>query len=62
MTWSAALARAWVVVLNRILALLDSGTLRALDVRIERAGQGPWLVAGSWLCAPGLSSAGGGGR
>jgi glycine betaine/choline ABC-type transport system substrate-binding protein len=30
-------------------ALLDTGTLRALDARVELAGQNPRLVAGSWL-------------
>ena len=51
-----------VVVLNRISALLDTGTLRALDARIERAGQGPRPAAGSWLRAHGLYSAGAGRR
>jgi glycine betaine/choline ABC-type transport system substrate-binding protein len=36
-------------VLNRISALLDTGTLRALDARVELAGQDPRLVAGRWL-------------
>ena len=43
-----------VAVLNRVSALLDTGTLRALDARVERAGQNPRLVAGSWLRAHGL--------
>jgi osmoprotectant transport system substrate-binding protein len=43
-----------VAVLNRVSALLDTGTLRALDARVERAGQTPRLVAGSWLRAHGL--------
>jgi glycine betaine/choline ABC-type transport system substrate-binding protein len=46
-------------VLNRVSALLDTGTLRALDARIELAGQNPRLVAGSWLRAHGLIPAGG---
>ena len=37
--------------LNRISALLDTGTLRALDARMELAGQDPRLVAGRWLRA-----------
>ena len=43
-----------VAVLNRVSALLDTATLRALDARVERAGQNPRLVAGSWLRARGL--------
>ena len=39
-------------------ALLDTGTLRALDARVELAGQDPRLVAGSWLRAHGLIPAG----
>ena len=38
-----------VALLNRISALLDTGTLRALDAQVELAGQDPRLVAGSWL-------------
>ena len=48
-----------VAVLNRVSALLDTGTLRALDARVELAGQNPRLVAGSWLRAHGLIPAGG---
>jgi osmoprotectant transport system substrate-binding protein len=46
-------------VLNRVSALLGTGTLRALDARVELAGQNPRLVAGSWLRAHGLIPAGG---
>ena len=46
-----------VAALNRVSALLDTGTLRALDARVER-GQNPRLVAGSWLRAHGLIPAG----
>jgi osmoprotectant transport system substrate-binding protein len=46
-------------VLNKVSALLDTGTLRALDARVELAGQNPRLVAGSWLRAHGLIPAGG---
>jgi osmoprotectant transport system substrate-binding protein len=46
-------------VLNRVSALLDTGTLRALDARVELAGQAPRLVAGRWLRAHGLIPAGG---
>jgi osmoprotectant transport system substrate-binding protein len=45
-------------VLNSVSALLDTGTLRALDARVELAGQNPRLVAGSWLRAHGLIPAG----
>ena len=48
-----------VALLNRISALLDTGTLRALDARVELAGQDPRLVAGSWLRAYGLIPEGG---
>jgi osmoprotectant transport system substrate-binding protein len=48
-----------VAVLNGVSALLDTGTLRALDARVELAGQNPRLVAGSWLRAQGLIPAGG---
>ena len=44
--------------LNTVSALLDTGTLRALDARVELAGQDPRLVAGSWLRAHGLIPAG----
>ncbi len=46
-------------VLNKVSALLDTGTLQALDARVELAGQDPRLVAGSWLRAHELSRAGG---
>jgi osmoprotectant transport system substrate-binding protein len=45
--------------LNTVSARLDTGTLRALDARVEIAGQNPRLVAGSWLRAHGLIPAGG---
>ncbi len=46
-------------VLNSVSALLGTGTLRALDARVELAGQSPRQVAGSWLQAHGLIPAGG---
>ena len=46
-------------VLNRVSALLDTGTLRALNARVELAGQNPRRVAGGWLRAHGLIPAGG---
>ena len=45
--------------LNRVSALLDTGTLRALNARVELEGEKPRLVAGSWLRAHGLIPAGG---
>jgi osmoprotectant transport system substrate-binding protein len=51
-----------VTLLNRVSALLDTGTLRALDGRVELARQNPWLVAGNWLRAHGLIPAGGDAR
>jgi osmoprotectant transport system substrate-binding protein len=48
-----------VTTLNRVSALLDTGTLRSLDARVERAGQDPRVVAASWLRAHGLIPAGG---
>jgi osmoprotectant transport system substrate-binding protein len=45
--------------LNKVSARLDTGTLRSLDASVEIAGQNPRLVAGSWLRAHGLISAGG---
>jgi osmoprotectant transport system substrate-binding protein len=45
--------------LNTVSALLDTGTLRALDARVEIAGQNARLVAGGWLRARGLIPAGG---
>lgn len=49
-------------VLNRVSARLDTGTLRALDARVELAGQDPRLVASNWLRAHELIPAGGSGR
>jgi osmoprotectant transport system substrate-binding protein len=46
--------------LNAVSALLDTGELRALDARVELAGQDPRLVAGRWLRAHGLIRPGGG--
>jgi glycine betaine/choline ABC-type transport system substrate-binding protein len=40
-------------------ALLDTGTLRALNARVELAGRNPRLVAASWLRAHELIPAGG---
>jgi osmoprotectant transport system substrate-binding protein len=48
--------------LNTVSALLDTGTLRSLDARVEIAGQNPRLVAGSWLRAHGLIPVGGEGH
>jgi len=45
--------------LNRISALLDTGTLRALDAQVELDGQGPRSVARAWLRAHGLIPQGG---
>jgi osmoprotectant transport system substrate-binding protein len=45
-------------VLNGVSARLDTGTLRALDTRVELADQNPRLVASSWLRAHGLIPAG----
>ena len=47
------------VALNTLSALLDTGTLRALDARVALAGQDPRLVAANWLRAHGLILAGG---
>jgi len=41
-------------VLNRVSARLSTSALRALDARVELAGQDPRLVARSWLRASGL--------
>jgi osmoprotectant transport system substrate-binding protein len=41
-------------VLDRVSAQLDTGTLRALDARVELAGQRPRLVASNWLRERGL--------
>ncbi len=46
-------------VLNSVSALLDTGTLRALDAQVELAGQNPRRVAGDWLRAHGLIPTGG---
>jgi osmoprotectant transport system substrate-binding protein len=48
--------------LNKVSALLGTGTLRALDARVEVARQNPRRVAGSWLRAQGLIPAGGAAR
>jgi len=48
--------------LNKVSALLGTGTLRALDARVEVAGQDPRLVAGSWLRTHELIPAGGAAR
>jgi osmoprotectant transport system substrate-binding protein len=45
--------------LNKVSAVLDTGTLRALDARVETGGQDARLVAGRWLRAHGLIPAGG---
>jgi osmoprotectant transport system substrate-binding protein len=42
--------------LNKVSALLDTRTLRALDARVELAGQDPRLVAANWLRAHELIS------
>jgi osmoprotectant transport system substrate-binding protein len=49
-------------VLNRVSARLDTSTLRALDARVELAGQDPRRGASSWLRARGLIPAGSGAR
>jgi osmoprotectant transport system substrate-binding protein len=48
-----------VALLNVVSALLDAGTLRALDARVALAGQDSGLVACRWLRAQGLTLAGG---
>ena len=48
-----------VAVLNRVSALLDTGTLRALDARVALEGQNPGRVAERWLRAHELIPAGG---
>jgi len=45
-----------VAVLNAVSARLDTGSLRALDARVELAGRDPRRVAGSWLRSHGLSA------
>jgi osmoprotectant transport system substrate-binding protein len=46
-------------VLNTVSARLTTGSLRALDARVELPGQDPRLVADSWLRTQGLASMGG---
>jgi osmoprotectant transport system substrate-binding protein len=48
-----------VAVLNRVSALLDTGTLRALNARVELSGRNPRLVTASWLRTHELIPAGG---
>ena len=48
-----------VAVLNRVSALLDTGTLCALDAQVELNGQGPRSVARAWLRARCHNPAGG---
>ena len=48
--------------LNKVSALLDTGTLRALDARVEVAGQNPRRVAGNWLRTHELIPVGGAAR
>jgi osmoprotectant transport system substrate-binding protein len=43
-------------VLNTVSARLTTGSLRALDARVELRGQDPHLVADSWLRTQGLAS------
>jgi glycine betaine/choline ABC-type transport system substrate-binding protein len=45
-------------VLDTVSARLTTGSLRALDARVELRGQDPRLVASSWLRAHGLIPAG----
>jgi len=45
-------------VLNTVSARLSTGSLRALDARVELRGQDPRLVAESWLRTQGLASTG----
>jgi len=45
-------------VLDTVSARLTTGSLRALDARVELRGQDPRLAAGSWLRAQGLASTG----
>jgi osmoprotectant transport system substrate-binding protein len=46
-------------VLDTVSARLTTGSLRALNARVELRGQDPRRVAESWLRAQGLASAGG---
>jgi transcriptional regulator with XRE-family HTH domain len=48
-----------ITTLNKVSALLDTGTLRALNGRAALAGQNPRLVAGDWLREHGLIPGGG---
>lgn len=48
-----------VAALDKVSALLNTRTLRALDARIELGGQNPALVAASWLRGHGLIPTGG---
>jgi len=60
---TAAIARygpRLLAVLDMVSARLDTGALRALDARVELAGQDPRLVAGRWLRDRGLIPAAGG--
>ena len=45
-----------IAVLNMVSARLDTGSLRALDARVELAGQDPRRVAGTWLRSQGLAA------
>jgi osmoprotectant transport system substrate-binding protein len=45
-------------VLNTVSARLTTGSLRALDARVQLHGENPRLMAGSWLRAQGLASMG----
>ena len=49
-------------VLSSVLALLGTGTLRALGARVELAGPDSRLAAGGWPRAHGLIPAGGAAR
>jgi osmoprotectant transport system substrate-binding protein len=46
-------------VLNTVSARLTTGSLRALDARVQLPGEDPRLVAGTWLRTQGLASMGG---
>jgi osmoprotectant transport system substrate-binding protein len=45
-----------IAVLDAVSARLDTGSLRALDARVELAGQDPRRVAGNWLRGHGLAA------
>ena len=49
-------------VLNTVSGRLSTGSLHALDARVELRGQDPHLVPGSWLRMQGLASMGGASR